>query len=430
MEHVVPKAMAGDIPVYCAHDNIVDITKLVGNPRNPNTHSKEQIKLLARIIQSQGWRSPITVSKRSGFIVKGHGRLLAAIEMKTEVAPVDYQDYDSEASEWADLVADNRLSELSELDENMAADILAEIKASGDIDFELTGFTVQDLDEMMSNITSDSVKEDDCTIELPAEPISKQGDIWLLGRHRLLCGDSTLAESYTALMDGRQANLVITDPPYNVAYEGTAGTIKNDDMTDSKFKEFLLSFYKNTYDAMADGACIYVFHADKETVNFRTAFNEAGFFCHETCLWVKNSFAMGKCDYHYQHEPILYGWKPKAGHKWYSDRKQSTVWNYDRPKKNDVHPTMKPLQLIAYPIVNSSMVNSIVLDPFGGSGSTLIACEQTNRICNTIELDEKYVDVIVKRYYQNFPENEIKLNGVVIDPETVFGEIVKEIIND
>ena len=340
MEHVIPKAMAGDNPVYCAHDNIVDITKLVGNPRNPNTHSKEQIKLLARIIQSQGWRSPITVSKRSGFIVKGHGRLLAAIEMKTEVAPVDYQDYDSEASEWADLVADNRLSELSELDENMAADILAEIKASGDIDFELTGFTVQDLDEMMSNITSDSVKEDDCTIELPAEPISKQGDIWLLGKHRLLCGDSTLAESYTVLMEGKQANLVITDPPYNVAYEGTAGTIKNDNMTDSKFKEFLLLFYKNTYDVMADGACIYVFHADKETVNFRTAFNEAGFFCHETCLWVKNSFAMGMCDYHYQHEPILYGWKPKGGHKWYSDRRQSTVWNYDRPKKNDVHPTM------------------------------------------------------------------------------------------
>ena len=426
MEKVFPKAMAGDIPVYCAHDEIADITKLVGNPRNPNTHSKEQIKLLARIIRNQGWRAPITVSKRSGFIVKGHGRLAAAVEMKTEKAPVDYQDYESEAAEWADLVADNRLSELSELDKDLAADILAEIKASGDIDFELTGFTVQDLDEMMSNITNENVKEDDCEIPPPENPVSRQGDIWLLGRHRLLCGDSTKQESYTVLMEGRQANLVVTDPPYNVAYEGTAGKIQNDNMAGAEFKKFLLAFYKNAYEAMADGACIYVFHADKETVNFRTAFTEAGFFCHETCLWVKNSFAMGKCDYHYQHEPVLYGWKPGGSHKWYSDRKQSTVWNYDRPKKNDVHPTMKPLQLIAYPIINSSMVNSVVLDPFGGSGSTLIACEQTDRICCMIELDERYADVIVERFISQMGGNDnvfLIRDGV----KTAYADITKDV---
>jgi ParB family chromosome partitioning protein len=192
----------------------------------------------------------------------------------------------------------------------------------------------------------------------------------------------------------------VTDPPYNVSYEGTAGKIKNDNMDDKKFYEFLVAAFKSMYDHMADGGSIYVFHADKESINFRTAFRDAGFYCHQTCIWVKNSLVLGRCDYQYNHEPILVGWKPTSGHKFYADRKQKTTWNFDRPSKSQYHPTMKPIALIAYPIMNSSLTNSIVLDPFGGSGSTLIACEQTDRVCNTVELDEKYADVIVKRYIE------------------------------
>lgn len=228
----------------------------------------------------------------------------------------------------------------------------------------------------------------------------------MLGRHRLICGDSTKLETYERLMDGKKANLVVTDPPYNVAYEGTAGKIQNDDMDDKKFYEFLLAAYKGMYESLADGGSIYVFHADKETVNFRVAFKDAGFFCHQTCIWVKNSPVLGRCDYQYNHEPVLVGWKPTAGHKFYADRKQRTTWNFDRPTKSKYHPTMKPIALVAYPITNSSLANSIVLDPFGGSGSTLIACEQTDRICYIIELDEKYADVIVNRYIEQASNDE------------------------
>jgi len=230
--------------------------------------------------------------------------------------------------------------------------------------------------------------------------VSKQGDIWILGRHRLICGDSTEAKTYAVLMEGKKANLVVTDLPYNVNYEGTAGKIQNDNMGDKEFFEFLFKAFKNMYENMADGAPIYVFHADRETVNFRTSFKEAGFFCHQTCIWVKNSPVLGRSDYLYAHEPILYGWKPTLGHKWYSDRRQKTVWNFDRPTKSEFHPTMKPLNLIAYPIKNSSLTNSIVLEPFSGSSSTLIACEQTDRICYAIEIEEKFVDVGVKRYIE------------------------------
>jgi ParB family chromosome partitioning protein len=256
------------------------------------------------------------------------------------------------------------------------------------------------MDSLFRDSVIAGVKEDSFDEPLPETPISRQGDIWLLGRHKLICGDSTKPDTYTALMDDQQANLVVTDPPYNVAYEGTAGTIQNDNMDSAKFHAFLLSAFHCMYEKLVDGGSIYVFHADRETVNFRTAFTEAGFFCHQTCIWIKNVPVLGRCVYQYNHEPVLMGWKPTAGHQWYADRKQRTTWNFDRPSKSKFHPTMKPVALVAYPIVNSSLSNSIVLDPFGGSGSTLIACEQTERICHTIELDEKYVDVIVKRYLE------------------------------
>ena len=222
----------------------------------------------------------------------------------------------------------------------------------------------------------------------------------MLGRHRLVCGDSTKEETFDLLMNGVKANLVITDPPYNVNYEGSAGKIKNDNMENTAFYDFLLAAFQNTEGAMAADASIYVFHADTEGLNFRKAFADAGFYLSGTCIWKKQSLVLGRSPYQWQHEPVLFGWKKKGKHQWYTGRKESTIWEFDKPKKNGDHPTMKPIPLLAYPIMNSSMSNTVVLDPFGGSGSTLIACEQTERICHTIELDEKFCDVIVKRYIE------------------------------
>ena len=230
--------------------------------------------------------------------------------------------------------------------------------------------------------------------------MSKAGDLWLLGNHRLYCGDSTVEETYKIMLDGKLANLVVTDPPYNVNYEGSAGKIKNDNMGNDAFYQFLFDSFSNMEKVMADDSSIYVFHADTEGLNFRKAFSDAGFYLSGTCIWKKQSLVLGRSPYQWQHEPVLFGWKKKGKHQWYTGRKESTIWEFDKPKKNGEHPTMKPIPLIAYPILNSSMSNCIVLDPFGGSGSTLIACEQTKRICFTCELDEKYCDVIVKRYIE------------------------------
>ena len=239
----------------------------------------------------------------------------------------------------------------------------------------------------------------------------------MLGKHKLVCGDSTKAETFAILMNDEKANLVITDPPYNVNYEGSAGKIKNDNMENDKFYHFLLDAFTNTEKAMADDASIYVFHADTEGLNFRKAFKDAGFYLSGTCIWEKQSLVLGRSPYQWQHEPVLFGWKRKGKHQWYTGRKESTIWKFDKPKKNGEHPTMKPIPLLAYPIMNSSMTNCIVLDPFGGSGSTLIACEQTGRFCRTIELDEKFCDVIVSRYIEQIGSSEnVRLirNGVTI----------------
>jgi len=245
--------------------------------------------------------------------------------------------------------------------------------------------------------------EDDFDVEanLPEEPITKLGDVWMLGKHRLACGDSTSSGAFTKLMNGQQADLVLTDPPYNVDYEGATKDklkIQNDKMQDEQFLQFLTDAFTRMYEHSKKGAAIYVFHADSEGYNFRTAFKQAGYSLRQCLIWVKNSLVMGRQDYQWQHEPILYGWKDGASHVWYADRKQTTLVEFDRPQKSAEHPTMKPVGLCGYFIANSSKEGDIVLDPFGGSGSTLIACEQTGRTCYIVELDEKYCDVIVKRY--------------------------------
>ena len=277
-----------------------------------------------------------------------------------------------------------------------------EIEALQGMDFDplLTGFDEKELAALFDD--GAEAKDDDFDVdeELEKPVFSKTGDVWTLGRHRLVCGDSTKAETYETLMQGKKANLVVTDPPYNVNYEGSAGKIKNDNMAAEKFYQFLLDAFTNMEKVMAEDASIYVFHADTEGLNFRRAFTDAGFYLSGCCIWKKPSLVLGRSPYQWQHEPVLYGWKKNGKHQWYSDRKQTTIWEFEKPRKNADHPTMKPIPLLAYPITNSSMSNTLILDPFGGSGSTLIACEQTDRSCCTIELDEKYCDVIVKRYVE------------------------------
>lgn len=271
---------------------------------------------------------------------------------------------------------------------------------SVDFNVDLTGFEAPEVEQLFSKVHNRKVKEDDFDVdgELEQPAMAKAGDIWLLGEHRVICGDATLPETYIQLMDGKKANLVLTDPPYNVDVEETAGKIKNDNMPDDKFYQFLFSAFVNMEQNMERDASIYVFHADTQGLNFRKAFKDAGFYLSGCCIWKKNALVLGRSPYQWQHEPCLFGWKLNGKHQWYSDRKQTTIWEYDRPKASKEHPTMKPVALMAYPIQNSSMSHCIVLDPFLGSGSTLMACQQTDRICYGIELDEKFVDVIVKRY--------------------------------
>lgn len=377
---------------------LVDINKLIPYVNNARTHNAQQINKLRSSLREFGFINPVIID-RDFNVIAGHGRIMAAKEEGINEVPCVFVDYLTEAQKKAYILADNRMAMDAGWDEELLKVEIEALQAE-DFDLSLTGFDESELAGFFD--TSDDTKDDDFDVdaELEKPPVTKSGDLWLLGNHRLLCGDSTREESYTLLMNGKKANLVVTDPPYNVNYQGTAGKIKNDNLENDKFYQFLFDAFTGMEKAMADDASIYVFHADTEGLNFRKAFADAGFYLSGTCIWKKQSLVLGRSPYQWQHEPCLFGWKKNGKHQWYSDRKQTTIWEFDKPKKNGDHPTMKPVPLIAYPIKNSSMSNCIVLDPFGGSGSTLIACEQINRICHTIELDEKYCDVIVKRYIE------------------------------
>ena len=376
----------------------VEISKLVPYANNSRTHSKEQIKKIQSSLREFGFVNPILIDRKYN-IIAGHGRLLAAKEDGLETVPCVFVDHLTEAQKKAYIIADNRLAEDAGWDKDLLAIELESLQEL-DFDIDLLGFDAAELNTLLNS--AEDVKEDDFDVEaeLKKPTFSKQGDLWILGRHRLLCGDSTKSETYEKLMDGKKANLIVTDPPYNVKYEGTAGKIQNDNLSSDAFFNFLFDSFSNMAKVIADDGSIYVFHADTEGLNFRKAFSDAGFYLSGTCIWKKQSLVLGRSPYQWQHEPILFGWKKKGKHQWYSDRKQTTIWEFDRPSKNADHPTMKPVALVAYPIGNSSLTNSIVLDPFGGSGSTLIACEQIDRICYMVELDEKFCDVIVKRYIE------------------------------
>ena len=368
------------------------------NPRKDLKPGDAEYEKLKRSLEQFGYVEPVIWNKTTGRVVGGHQRLKVLQDMGITEVDCVVVEMDEE-KEKALNIALNKIS--GEWDKDKLALLITDLQAT-DFDVSLTGFDPAEIDDLFKDSVKDGIQDDafDVDEELKKPSFTKPGDVWVLGRHRLICGDSTKPETFDLLMAGKKANLVITDPPYNVNYEGSAGKIKNDNMKDAAFYEFLLAAFQNAEQAMADDASIYVFHADTEGLNFRRAFADAGFYLSGCCIWKKQSLVLGRSPYQWQHEPVLFGWKKKGKHSWYTGRKESTIWEFDKPKKNGDHPTMKPIALVAYPIMNSSMSNSIVLDPFGGSGSTLIACEQTDRICYTVELDEKFCDVIVNRYIE------------------------------
>ena len=376
--------------------NVKDLLPADYNPRKDLQPGDPEYEKLKRSIEQFGYVEPVIWNKQTGRVVGGHQRLKVLIDSGITEVDVVVVDMNTE-KEKALNIALNKIS--GEWDTDKLALVIADLQGA-DFDVSLTGFEPEELDDLFRDDVKGGVKEDDFDVEaeLRKPVFSKAGDLWMLGEHRLLCGDSTKPETYELLMNGKKAQLVVTDPPYNVDYKGTAGKIKNDKMAEDKFEQFMLAAYSQMYESMTDDASIYVFHSDSHGLAFRKAFEEAGFYLSGCCIWKKQSLVLGRSPYQWQHEPVLFGWKKKGKHQWYTGRKESTIWEFDKPKKNADHPTMKPVALVAYPIMNSTMTGCLVLDPFGGSGSTLIACEQTGRTCYTVELDEKFCDVIVKRY--------------------------------
>lgn len=408
---------------------LVSITKLVPYVNNARTHSPEQIMKLRSSLREFGFINPVIIDKDFG-IIAGHGRVMAAKEEGIEKVPCVFVDYLTEAQKKAYILADNRMALDAGWDEEM---LKIEIESLQGMDFDigLVGFDDDELADLFAENDKTEIEDDDFDLNDALEKASfvEKGDIWLLGRHRMMCGDATSAADVTLLMNGKKANLVLTDPPYNVAFESSDGlSIKNDKMENEKFYEFLLASFKNMAEHLEKGGAAYVFHADTEGLNFRKAFIDAGFHLSGCCIWVKNSLVLGRSDYQWQHEPVLYGFLQNGKHYWSktAGRSQTTIWNFDKPKKNKNHPTSKPLDLLAYPIGNSSRENSIVVDTFGGSGSTLMACEKTGRICYTMELDEKYASVILRRYVEDTDDAD---NVYVIrnGKEIPYSDLVKEV---
>lgn len=370
------------------------------NPRKDLKPGDPEYEKLKRSIEQFGYVDPLIWNKTTGRVVGGHQRLkilkdcgLTEVECVVVELPED--------KEKALNIALNKIS--GDWDKDKLALLVADLQAT-DFDVSLTGFDAAEIKELFADLKDKEVKDDDFDLNAALEKASfvERGDVWTVGRHRLMCGDATSPEDVDQLMDGKKANLVLTDPPYGVSYKSEAGlTIKNDSIKGKDFYSFLLSSFKNMADHLENGGAAYVFHADTEGVNFRTAFVDAGFHLAGVCIWAKDIFVFGHSDYQWQHEPVLYGYLKNGKHPWFSDRRQTTIWNYDKLKNHKTHPNTKPLDVLAYPMCNSTQENGIVLDTFGGSGSTLMACEQANRICYMMELDEKYASVILRRYVED-----------------------------
>ena len=405
---------------------LADINTLIPYARNARTHSEEQVAQIAASIREFGFLSPIIVSE-DGTILCGHGRFYAAQKLGLKKVPCIKESHLTETQKRAYILADNKLSLNAGWDDEMLAVELTELQDEA-FDLSLIGFDESELADLFAD-DEKKAKDDDYDLSAALEKAAfvEKGDIWTVGRHRLMCGDATSADEVAKLMDGKKANLIVTDPPYGVSFKSSDGlSIQNDSIKGDDFYNFLLSAFQNMATNLESGGSAYVFHADTEGLNFRKAFIDAGFHLAGVCIWVKNSLVLGRSDYQWQHEPVLFGWKKDGKHRWYADRKQTTIWNYDKPKRNKNHPTSKPLDLLGYPICNSSQENAIVIDTFGGSGSTLMACEQTNRICYMMELDEKYASVILRRYVEN--TNNAENVHVIRDGQQIsYADLVKEV---
>ncbi len=463
-----PRTTTADgVPVFCAYDAIVPLAELRPNPGNPNHHGTDQLKRLASIIWATGWRNAITVSRQSGMIVKGHGRLEAAQMAGMSEAPVEYQHYDSEAEEWADLVADNRLAELSTLNTGELLEMINEID-TGVVPLEMTGYTSEDIEAIIAAMGGEGDAEDDGADDAGVPegeyiPMTKPGDIWHVGQHRVMCGSATDDAAVDRLMEGEKAQLVHTDPPYGVSYEtqsGKFGMIKNDDLDADALMQLLTPAFKNYVRYTEPDAAFYIWHAFTAFRDFDDAMTAAGIMKKQYIIWWKPAPVLGHADYQWAHEPCFYAqkageqchfygdraqrttWKvvlrgkdgtattlsggviltdgqggkvylssvPPKGKKiryirlsegrsvtLYPENKQTTVWEVTRETKTE-HPTQKPVEIPLTAIANSSEAGDLVIDFFGGSGSTLIAAEMAGRRCYTTELDPKYCDVIVNRY--------------------------------
>ena len=406
---------------------LVKVSQLVPYINNARTHNEEQITKLRSSFREFGFVNPVIID-RDYNVIAGHGRIMAAKAEGIEEVPCVFVDYLTEAQKKAYILADNRMAMDAGWDEELLRVEIEALQAEA-FDISLTGFEEQEITDLFAMEPDSEVEDDDFDLNDALEKATfvQSGDVWQVGRHRLMCGDATSEEDVATLMDGKKANLIISDPPYGVSFQSSDGlSIKNDSIKGEEFYQFLLKAFQNMASHLTKGGAAYIFHADTEGLNFRRAFVDAGFHLAGCCIWVKNSLVLGRSDYQWQHEPVLYGFMKNGKHSWYSDRSQTTIWNFDKPKRNKNHPTSKPLDLLAYPIGNSSQANGIVLDTFGGSGSTLMACEKTNRICYMMELDEKYASVILRRYVED--TEDVENVCVVREGKTIpYSELVKEV---
>ena len=375
------------------------VQDLIPYARNSRTHSDAQVAQIAASIREFGWTNPILLDGENG-IIAGHGRLLAAQKLGETQVPTIELAHMSEAQKRAYVIADNKLALNAGWDDEMLFAEFEDLKEAG-FDLELTGFTLEEIGKLTPEVVNEGLTDEDEAPPVPEEPKTKLGDIYQLGKHRLMCGDSTSIDHLERLCDGQSVDMWLTDPPYNVAYEGGTKeklTIKNDSMGDDQFRQFLRDAYTAADAVMKPGSVFYIWHADSEGYNFRGAAKDANWKVRQCLIWKKSSLVLGRQDYQWQHEPCLYGWKEGASHLWASDRKQTTILEFDKPSRNGEHPTMKPVALFEYQLLNNTKGGDIVLDSFGGSGTTLIAAEKNGRVARLMELDPKYCDVIVKRW--------------------------------
>jgi site-specific DNA-methyltransferase (adenine-specific) len=386
------------------------IDKITPYARNSRTHSDEQVAQIAASIREWGWTNPILVDEDGGLLC-GHGRLLAARKLGLSQIPTMVAKGWSEAQKKAYVIADNKLALNAGWDLEMLAVELGDLQGF-DFDLMLTGFSDDELSKLLAENT-DGLTDPDAIPAVPATPVARPGDVWLMGKHRLMCGDSTSVDDMEKLTAGQLVDMWLTDPPYNVAYEGGTKdklTIQNDNMGDDQFREFLRDAYVTADTVMKPGAVFYIWHADSEGFNFRGAARDAGWKVRQCLIWKKSSQVMGRQDFHWKHEPCLYGWKDGAAHLWANDRKQTTILEFDKPSRNGEHPTMKPVAIFEYQMLNNTKGSDIVLDSFAGSGTTAIAAEKNGRVAHLMELDPRYCDVIVKRW-QGFTGKAATLEG-------------------